>query len=151
VLTFMAAIHKPDLFSQIILLDSPVFGRFRSHLLQLAKQLRFIDKVTPAHRAKVRRQEWANYQEAILYFKTKKLFENFAPACLEDYVRYGTVKTAQGIKLQFNHRVEYQIFRTLPHHLVCYRGQLKVPAALIYGNKSVFIKPDIIANMKKYF
>lgn len=151
VLTFIAAVQKPELFSSIILLDSPVFSLLRSRLLRLAKQFGFIDKVTAAHRAKKRREEWPNYAEAVAYFKNKTVFRNFDTACLRDYVRYGTYKTAHGIKLKFDRAVEYQIFRTLPHQLPQYRGQLKVPGALIYGENSKIIKTSDLANMKKYF
>lgn len=151
VLTCIAAIKKPELFSSIVLLDSPVFGVFRSKLLQLAKQFGFIDKVTQAHRAKVRRNEWSNYAEAETYFKSKGLFRNFDPDCLRDYVHYGTDKTAHGIKLKFDRAIEYKIFRTMPHHLSRYRGKLTVPGALIYGEKSTVIKASDLLNMQKHF
>lgn len=151
VLTFMAAVQRPELFTAIILLDSPVFGSFRSRLLQFAKQVRLIDRVTPAHRAKARRDEWPNYAEAVAYFRSKALFHHFDPDCVEDYVRYGTFKSAHGIKLKFDKAIEYQIFRTLPHHLSRYRGQLQIPGAIIYGTQSIFVRPSDVANMQKYF
>lgn len=151
ILIFLAAILKPELFRCVVLLDSPVLGHWRSQLVLLAKRLRLIDKVTSAQRTKTRRFEWPNTAAAIEYFQSKPLFKNFDPACLRDYVEYGMIATGQGIRLKFDPLIEYQIYRTLPHNLPSHQGNLKVPAALIYGRDSKVIKPRDLTHMSWHF
>lgn len=151
VLTFMAAINQPELFKSIVLLDAPIPSYLRSKLVLLAKWLGFVDKITPAHRAKQRRIQWQTSEEALQYFQNRALFKHFDPDCLRDYVEYGTLKTSEGIRLRFNRDVEYRIFRTLPHILPKFRQQLKVSGTLIYGKESTVVTVADIAHMQKYF
>lgn len=151
ILTFLAAMQRPDLFKCIVMLDAPIPGALRSKMAMFAKWLRLIDRLTPAYRTKKRRVIWKNYQEAYEYFKAKPLFSHFDQDCLADYVRYGTKEAADGIHLKFDRQIEYQIFRTLPHNLPKYRGQLKVPGGLIYGEDSRIITTQDVSYMMKHF
>ena len=151
VLTFLAAIKKPELFTSILLLDSPIPTRFRSAMLHIAKRLGFVERVTPGRRTKHRRTRWPNQQAAMDYFHTKPLFKNFDEDCLRDYVTYGMQKTDKGIELAFARGIEYQIYLTIPHYLPRYSHQLKVPASLISGQYSRVCSKADKAYMKKKF
>lgn len=148
VLSFLAAIEKPALFKSVILLDSPIIGRFKSNVIRLSKALGMIDHVTPAHRTRGRRHHWATREQAWRYLKSKNLFKSFTDACLDDYIDFGMNKTDKGYELRFDRDIEYKIYRTIPHILHEYEGQLRVPTALIYGNKSDVITPAEVSYMK---
>ena len=47
VLNYLAASQRPDLFQAVIMLDSPVYGYFKSSMIRLFKQLKLIDYITP--------------------------------------------------------------------------------------------------------
>lgn len=151
VLSLLAAIEEPSLFKAVILLDSPLLGRFKSHMIRVAKALGIIDKVTPAHRTRLRREFWSTKEEARAYLKSRPLFKTFTDACLEDYITYGLQKHERGYTLRFDRRIEYAIYRTIPHVIHSYEGRLKVPAALIYGTESTVVRPLDVRYMQKYY
>lgn len=151
VLTFLAAIREPSLFKAVVMIDSPLFGRFKSRMLQFAKSMGLIDRVTPASRAKSRRQHWKSREELTEYLKARPLFSTFSDACLQDYINFGFIKNQDGYQLYFDSYVEYLIFRTIPHHLAQFEGPVPVPTALIYGDKSTVVDRFDIGNMEKKY
>lgn len=151
VLSLLAAIERPDLIKAVVLLDSPLLGRFKSSMVRLAKALGVIDRITPALRTRGRREHWKNRALLEKYLQNRDLFKTFTPECLQDYIDYGLEKTEQGYYLRFNRHIEYQIYRTIPHRLHQYVGRLKVPAALLYGSKSSVVDRLDLRHMKKNF
>lgn len=142
VVTYLAALKAPERFQQILLLDPPLMTGLDSLGLKLAKRLGFIDHVTPARLSKGRRATWPDQATALEYFKSKKLFKQFHPQALADYVEAGTEQAAQGgIKLRFEPQIEVAIFRNLADHLSGSHKQLKVPASLIRGTHSDLMTP----------
>lgn len=151
VLSLLAALEEPELFKAVIMLDSPIIGRFKSSMVKLAKALGIIDRITPAERTRGRRQYWQNHDKLITYLKTRDLFKTFCKESLDDYIAYGLELKEDGYYLRFDRHIEYQIFRTLPHTLPQYEGKLKVPSALLYGDKSTVVGRMDIRYMKKRF
>ncbi|GGI75654.1 alpha/beta fold hydrolase [Legionella impletisoli] len=151
VLSFRAAIEQPELFQAVVMLDSPIIGRFKSRLLRLSKTLGMIDHMTPAFRTRGRRHFWKTKEDAFNYLRSRELFKHFTDACLEDYIQYGMNKSDKGYSLRFDKTIEYQIYRTIPHMLYQYEGRLTVPCALIYGSKSNVVDGLDLRNMKKNY
>ncbi|CEK10472.1 alpha/beta fold hydrolase [Legionella hackeliae] len=151
VLSLLAAIEKPSLFKAVVMIDSPLLGRFKSSIVRLAKALGIIDRVTPAFRTRGRREHWQSEEQIIEYLKSRDLFKTFAPACLQDYIEHGLRKTKEGYILEFDRHIEYLIYRTIPHTLHEYEGKLTVPATLIYGDKSTVVDRLDIRYMKKHY
>lgn len=151
VLTLLAAIERPDLFKEVILLDSPLLGSLKSNMLWLAKTLGIIDRITPAFRTRGRRVYWKNREQLLIYLKSRELFQTFTDACLNDYISYGLEYKKDGYYLRFDRHIEYQIYRTIPHSIPRYEGKLLTPAALIYGDKSTVIDTMDRRYMKKNF
>lgn len=151
VLSLLAAIQRPELFKAVIMLDSPLLGRLKSNMVKLAKTLGLIDRLTPAHRTRGRRQRWQNKEQLIAYLRERPLFKTFSEACLEDYINYGLKKEEAGYQLRFDSHIEYLIYRTIPHQLHHYAGKLKVPAALIYGTQSSVVDRFDVRYMKHHF
>lgn len=149
VLHFIASRQRPELYEAVVMLDSPVLGRMKSIAVRLMKLTGSIDKITPAARTRYRKQSWANTAEAIDYLKDKKLFADFDPDCLSDYVLYGMDHRADGVHLRFEREIEYHIYRTLPHNLGRYRRGPKVPTGLLYGKSTNVIVPSDIHYMEK--
>ena len=136
ILTFMAAYDRPQLFSEIIMLDPPLAYGPVTLLLFLAKKLRVIDRVRVVSQTRKRRTLWSNEQEAEAYFRRIPLFNRFDPDCLRDYIRYGTISVETGVRLSFDVNIEATIFRTTPHNMTCLRKRLGVPGAVIVGDNS---------------
>lgn len=151
VLSLIAALKKPALFKAVIMLDSPIIGRFKSNMVRLAKALGVIDRVTPAARTRNRRQYWRSKEQLLDYLKEKELFRSFTNECLQDYIDYGLEKTHDGYVLRFDRHIEYLIYRTIPHELFEYEGKLTVPADLIYGDQSTIVDSSDRRYMKKHY
>lgn len=151
ILTFIAAIERPDLFKCVVMLDSLIMGHIKSALVRLAKALGIIDRVTPAIRALGRQHYWENEEKLLHYLKQKPLFRHFQDDAIRDFIHHGLSKQDDGYYLRFSKRIEYHIYRTLPHCLSDYHGQLAVPAALIYGKQSSVVQKIDIRYTKKVF
>lgn len=151
VLSLLAAIEQSSLFRAVIILDAPLLGHFKSSIVRFSKALGMIDRLTPALKTRERREHWENREQIITYLKSRKLFKTFTDACLNDYIKYGMNKHDQGYSLRFDPKIEYQIYRTIPHILHKYVGKLHVPTALIYGNKSNVVDRLDIRYMKKHY
>jgi len=139
-LTAIAAARRPELFRAIILLDAPILGPFQGSAMQFAKRIRLIDRVTPAGSARTRRREWPSREDALAHFRHRGVFAKFDPACVEDYVRFGLVDHARGVRLWFDADIETRIYRTIPHDVANSVKGLRVPAGFIGGRDSALVK-----------
>ena len=150
-LNYFAALRRPELFRAIVLLDAPIIGPFRGRMLGATKRLGIVDRVTPAGATRDRRSSWSSRSEAAAHFRTRKLFQNFAPECLEDYVSHGLVEDAGRLRLKIDPLIEYQIYRTIPHDMMRHLGKLRVPAAFIGGADSDVVRRIGLAGMRPKF
>lgn len=150
VVTYMAALKAPGRFKRVVLLDPPLMMGWDSLGLKLAKRLGFIDKVTPAGITRGRRSHWPDVASAEAYFGQKRLFKNFHPQALKDYVAFGTEPDPNGgIRLRFEPDVEIEIFRHLADHLSRSHRKIKVPVAIVRGEDSDLMTDARIAKLKK--
>ena len=150
VVSYLAALKRPDLIKMLVLLDPPLLmGSTMAFMLRLAKRFNFIDKVTPAGRTLGRQEIWSDHDTAFTYFKSKSLFRGTDPRCLMDYVKHGTKKCDEGIRLTFTPQAEVAIFRTVPHNLYKRNISLKQPGAIIYGFGSDVVQGKTLEKMKR--
>ena len=150
-LTLLAALQRPELFRAVILLDVPTFNRFESLLIQTAKLTGLINRLSPAHKTKTRRIEWASMAEAREYFRSRALFSGFHPQCLEDYLACALAENEQGsVDLTYQLAVELAVYRTLPHGMVLKPGMLAVPAGVLVGRQSDTVRKHQYLRMKDY-
>ena len=150
-LNYLAAVRRPDLFRAIVLLDAPIIGPFRGSMLGAVKRLGIVDRVTPAGATRDRRSSWESREEARAHFQTRKLFEKFAPECLDAYVQHGLVEEQGRLRLKIDPRVESQIYRTIPHDMMRHLAQLRVPAGFIGGADSDVVRRVRLAGMRPKF
>jgi pimeloyl-ACP methyl ester carboxylesterase len=148
-LTFMAAVRRPELFRAIVLLDAPIIGPIKGRLLAATKRFGIVDRVTPAGATRERRAVWDSLTQAERHFRAKKLFRDFAPGALRDYVRYGLVEGESGLRLMIDPAIEYQIYRTVPHDLHRLLPDLTVPAGFIGGAASDVVRRVGLSTMRR--
>jgi pimeloyl-ACP methyl ester carboxylesterase len=150
-LHYLAAVRRPELYRGIVLLDAPIIGPFRGRMLGATKRLGIVDRVTPAGATRDRRSTWATREEAREHFKSRKLFQGFAPECLNDYVRHGLVEEGARLRLKIDPLIEYQIYRTIPHDMMRHLRSLRLPAAFIGGADSEVVRRVRLAGMRPKF
>ncbi|PTT76753.1 alpha/beta hydrolase [Pelomonas sp. HMWF004] len=117
-LSLMAACHRPELVSRLVMLDSPVVAGIRAAGIAVAKTTGLIHRYPPSRIARERRHVWPDRGAVHAHFAAKKIFARWDPRALADYVEAGFEATEDGqVQLRFHREVESHIYRTLPHHL----------------------------------
>lgn len=133
VLSYMAVCKRPDLFSGLIMLDPPLITGLARYVFRFAKRNRLINKLTPAALTDVRIRRWDKDHDLVHYFAKKQLFKNFDPECIQDYVDSVMLEKDDARHLSFDVHTEANIFRTIPHNLPDFAGQLTLPSILVTG------------------
>ncbi len=151
ILHFLNAVERPELYRQLILLDSPLMSRLSEFGFRLMKATGRWKKTPLVRQTDFRRNFWASKDEAFGHFKRKAKFAAFDEDVLRDYVRHGTVETDSGVKLLFDPAVESKIYQTLAHGFAKYRKRLTVPTVYIGGTNSREAKAARLKFMQKNF
>ena len=134
VLTLLAAAKNPELFKNIVLLDPPIFSPIKSTVIKILRVLGIENWVSPAGKSKKRRDKFASKSEAKSIFKSNKLFKNFHPQALNDYVTYGLNENENGVELTIPVLKETAIFN---NSLILYPKIMRsVKGSLIYAAKN---------------
>jgi pimeloyl-ACP methyl ester carboxylesterase len=141
-LSLMTACRHPELVSGLVLLDSPVLGGWRANALALAKYTGLAGSFSPGAVSLKRRNRWANAEQALAHFQSKKAFAKWEPQVLRDYIAHGTHDEGGQRALSFDRAVETAIYNNLPHNLdrLQRTHPLKCPAAYIGGAESAEMK-----------
>ena len=151
VLHFLVAVENPQLYERLILLDAPVISRLSSRGLQFLKTTKLIDRFSPSRATRFRRNLWTTSAEAFEHFVRKEKFAMFDREVLRDYIEHGTIETEKGFELFFKPSVEAKIYRTIPHNLPQFRGNLKVPTAYVGGTASREARLARLSFMRRHF
>lgn len=151
ILHFLNAVERPELYRQLILLDSPLMSRLSEFGFRLLKKTGRWKKTPLVRQTDSRRNHWKSKEEAFEHFKRKEKFAAFDEDVLRDYVEHGTVETREGVKLFFDPEIESKIYQTLAHGFSKYRNRLKVPTAYIGGTHSREAKAARLKFMQKNF
>lgn len=143
-LTFQASYQRPDLFSQVVMMDPPlIYGKaaFMWHMVKLLSPSR-VDSMTPAGLSGRRRDFWQNRVVAANQLRSKKFFRVFDGDCFADYIQYGLLNLSEGgVTLTIPKAIEADIFRTNPSlYWLTPNHAPKVPVIQLSGSNSQFIK-----------
>ncbi|TCM67311.1 pimeloyl-ACP methyl ester carboxylesterase [Acinetobacter calcoaceticus] len=142
VLTLMASYKRPELFSQVIMLDPPlILGKnaFAFHLAKLF-HLKTVDKITPAGLSVRRRDHWDSREQAGELLRPKGFYKSFDAACFQHYLDHALTedKVRGGVTLSIPKDDEVEIFRTNPSLWWLPMPKPKVPVHLVVGDQSPF-------------
>ncbi len=149
-ITLNAAFKRPDLFKCIILLDPVVFSGWRKPFAKLLDAFNLLHIMTPARKSEGRQAIWQDMESAENYFRSKSLFNQLDNDCLQDYLKYGLIKTNKGYELAFKVEKEVGIFMSLPYHFDKYTGLLKdLPGLLLTGKETNVSKPTFMKHLVK--
>lgn len=154
--TLMAAYQRPDLFTQLVIMDPPFVIGSKSAIFEGMQKLRLkaVDKITPAGITLKRNDHWYSFDEAYTALRHNRLFKNFDQECFDDYFEHGIQADEQrgGVTLSIPKKIEAHIFRTVPAWW--WRTPRKapnVPVHLITAEQSHFYKQGLPQGMKKIY
>ena len=151
VLHLLVAAENPELYQQIILLDSPIISRLSSAGIKYLKFTKKFDKSPLVKTTRFRKSVWKDKAAALQHFQKKEKFAKFDDDVLRDYIEHGTINTGKGSELFFDPQIEAAIYATLPDNLPKLRGKLKVPTFYIGGTNSREAEMARLGFMQKYF
>lgn len=142
ILSLMCAAQHPELACAVVMLDSPVLRGWRAGAVSVAKRTALMKRLSPSQVSRRRRNEWDDREAVFQHFRGKKMFTQWDPQVLHDYVNHGTFDAQGTWRLAFDPVVESDIYDTLPHNIdrLLRRHPLKCPVAFIGGLQSAEIK-----------
>lgn len=141
-LSLMAAALHPSMAKGVVLIDAPILGGWRAHLVGMGKRTALIGSFSPGAISRKRVQSWEDENAALRHFQSKKAFARWDPDVLADYIHHGTrdEHSARGTRrvLSFQREIETSIYNTLPDHLdrLFRKHPLTCPVAFIGGRYS---------------
>jgi pimeloyl-ACP methyl ester carboxylesterase len=152
VLTLWAAIHRPDLFRAVILIDPVILPPPWLWTLWLLRRVGLAHRQPLVQGALRRRRVWPSRQACYEHFKGKPLFTHWLDAALQDYVESGTRPRPDGqVELVYPPEWEAHIFATTPTDVwrdAC-SARLSVPALVIHGEHSNTFLPAAEARLAR--
>jgi len=151
VLMFMTACCYPELFRELVLLDAPIPGKWRSQLIRGMKRFNLANIFLPIARTRLRRAKFHSLEEAYAYFREKPVFKAFTEKSLMNYVRSGLVKAENGYHLRFDRIIESKLFGTMPDDLYDYSLQKNIRFSLIYSKQSHLMSFFELRAMRKFY
>lgn len=145
VVSIIAAIKRPDLFSKLILIDPVIFNR-KYALATTLLPFFLRKKIIPIAKISAKRRDlWDDQQAVYESFRKKKVFKQFSDTSLWDFVKASTKPNGQGqVTLSYPKAWETQIYLTAPYVLNKLL-KLKIPIIAIKGEHSNVITPEIWA------
>lgn len=154
--TLMCAYKRPELFSQLVIMDPPFVIGGKSAIFEGLQKLKLkaADKITPAGITLKRKDHWPNREKAYQSLRNNRLFKNFDAQCFDDFFAHGITEdhSRGGVTLTIPKVTEAQIFRTVPAWW--WRTPRKapnVPVHLITAQQSHFFKQGLPQGMKKSY
>ena len=155
VLIFQAARLRPELFSQVIMLDPPLVMGKDALVLHVAKtlKLRFVDKMSPAGLSKRRRDHWESREQAAELLRPKALYKSFDQRSFDAYIAHALTEDPirGGVQLSIPKMDEVNIFRTNPSLWWLPQQKSKVPMHLLVPEGSPFLPRGYPQAIQKKF
>lgn len=145
VVSYMTACQYPEKIKGLIMLDPPLITGITSLMVRAIRPTPLFDRFTPALQTLNRCTWWSHDEDIVGYFKSKALFKDMHPTCIEDYVKAAVEPTDGGHKLTFDHITEANIFRTIPLDISRFYGKLTVPSLLVTGESTKVCVAKLIA------
>ena len=128
--------NNPGMFQQGLLLDPVFLNKSLMRLAVLSETFGLLKFTSLAKRAKSRRSEWNDKQEAFDYFHQRGMFKGWEDRCLWSYVNHALKETSHGLTLKCPPRRESAIFASFPKRLWSTLGRLNTPTHILYGERS---------------
>ena len=143
----IAAIKRPDLFSQLILIDPVIFPWWFIWAARIFP-MNWRKKIIPVAKISMKRRDhWASKEELYQLWRTKRVFKRFSDEVLKQFIEHATIvdKRKDGITLAYSKEWETQVYIT-PPYVFSKLKKIKVPMLIIKGEKTDVISDKIWTN-----
>ena len=143
------AIFNPEIFQYIILLDPPLFSPYKRFLIKVLRAMKSEDYFSPSGKSKKRRAHFESKSHAKSIFLANKLFKNFHPKALNDYVIHGLTAGKNDVELTIPVAKEVAIFHKM---LTSFPKNIyKVKGTLLYAARNPILWPSDLRWINRKF
>jgi pimeloyl-ACP methyl ester carboxylesterase len=140
VMTMLAAVKRPSLFSHLILIE-PVF--LPPQVVELSRSHpETFEQIPIIKNARKRRYQWPNRQAAFDHFRGKKAFCYWPDQSLWDYVNYGMREDGDEVTLTYTREWEAHCYTLAAHSGWEVFPQVQQPLLVIRGAESDALWPE---------
>ena len=140
----IAAIKRPDLFSQLILID-PVIFPWRFIFISKLFPISWRKKIVPPAKISIKRRDhWESKEKLFELWRTKSVFKRISDELLKQFIEHAIVadKKNGGVTLAYSKEWETQVYITAPY-VFSKLKKLTTPMIVIKGEKTDVIKNEI--------
>jgi len=150
VLTYWAAVRRPDLFRGVVLMDPVILPARWLWMLRLGRALGISQGRPLVQGALHRRRTWPSRAACFDHYRLKPLFGRWTDAALWDYVEGGTRPLDDGqVELIYPPEWEAHIFGTVPTDVWRDVPRLRIPALVLRGERSNTFRREAQARMAR--
>ncbi len=146
----MAATKQPQLFKAVIVLDPTIFTSRQNWMIRLSRLINLDPPM--ARRAEKRRYQFADLDEALAYFKSKRLFQDWSDDALTLYCETLVPNGNGGYQLAWPRAWEAFYFRTLYtgiwHGIQAFK-RTSLPLLAIRGGTSTTFTEEVVRRMQQ--
>ncbi len=137
VISLLAAAGDPGLFSAVVAIDPLILTGFHSLFWGAVKAIGLSGRIGIVRGARRRRELWSDRAEARSSYSSKKIFADWDPEVLDDYIDSGMVDLPQGgVRLRYPKECEARTFSAAPHNLWPELRKVSVPTLFVQGEHS---------------
>jgi len=142
-ISVIAAIMRPDLFSQLVLVDPVIFPKRYAIMNKILPNLLLKKMIPIASISSKRRNHWASKEEVYNSWREKRVFKRFSDAVLHDFVNNAIIPaTNGGVTLAFSREWETQVYLTAPFVFDKLK-KLEIPIIVVRAEKTNVVSPEI--------
>jgi len=142
-ISIIAALKRPDLFSQLVLIDPVIFPK-RYYMVNKFLPNLLLKRIVPiAKTSSKRRNHWDSKAEVYQSWRQKRVFKRFSDEVLHDFVNHAIVPaTNDGVTLAYSREWETQVYITVPY-VFDDLLKLKIPIIIVRAEKTNVISPKL--------
>ncbi|MCG8670510.1 MAG: alpha/beta hydrolase [Pseudomonadales bacterium] len=141
-IVYLAAVKRPDLFKDIILLEPVLWGATRRRIVRALRYIGLGDLGNPAVRTLKRRNHFEDKSEAIDYFSNRRIFDKMDSRCFEEYINHGLVECGNKFRLTIPPELESALFNcqllNFPKNAYSIKGKI-----VYASNSNTLLKSDV--------
>jgi len=146
--TWLAALKRPDLFSQIVLID-PVILPKKLVLFNRYMPFWFKKRYVPIVKiASNRRDTWKDREELDKHLGSKKVFQRFEKESWQQFLKYGVRESEEGVTLTYPRSWEARVYSSAPN-IWSTLGNSSVPTTIIKAEFSDVIFAETWVKIQK--
>jgi pimeloyl-ACP methyl ester carboxylesterase len=151
VLTLWAAIHRPDLFRAVVLIDPVILPPTWLWSMRLLRGLGLAQRQPLVQGALRRRSAWPSRQACFEQYRARSFLAAWSDEAVWDYVNSGTRQRTDGqVELCFPPAWEAHIFATTPTGIWRDVPKLRIPALILRGEESSTFRPAAQRRMARH-